>query len=187
MANAFCNIEIKPHDVKSEAMKNMFASLKKHFVTVGIHKAEGSKVISVSNGKPYTLIQNACNQEFGFSQTIEKTRRFKSPYTGKWFYLKKGTVITTPPRVFIRIFSQDKVAQKELTTAFKESIENKDLKTGYAIFKNVGDFARLKQKSRIISREVRPKNAKMTVEYKGFNQPLVQSGKMLSAITSEVH
>lgn len=183
----FCSIEIKQHDVKSDAMSKMFASLNKHNVTVGIHRAEGSKVINVSNGKPYTMIENACNQEFGFTQTIEKTRRFKSPYTGKWFYLKKGTKITTPPRVFIRIFSQDRAAQKELTTAFKESIENKNFKTAYAILKNVGDFARLKQKSRIISREVRPKNSSMTVDYKGFNQPLVLSGKMMSAITSEVH
>lgn len=183
----FCQIEIKNHDVKSDAMSKMLASLNKHNVTVGIHRAEGSQVISTSNGKAYTMIENACNQEFGFTQVVEKTRRFKSPYTGKWFYLKKGTKITTPPRIFIRIFSQDKMAQKELTNAFKESIENKELKTAYAIFKNVGDFARLKQKSRILNREVKPKNAKMTVEYKGYNQPLVLSGKMMSAIKSEVH
>ena len=185
MSKEFCTIEYKERDVKSDAVNKMFASLQKHNVTVGVHKAEGSKVISVSNGKPYTMIQNACNQEFGFSQVIEKTRRFKSPYTGKWFYLKKGTVITTPPRVFVRIFSQNAMLRKELTSAFKESIENN--KEAEGVYKDVGDYARLKQKSRILNREVKPKNAKMTTLYKGFNQPLVLSGQLMNAITSEVH
>ena len=147
----FCQIEIKNHDVKSDAMSKMLASLSKHNVTVGIHRAEGSQVINVSNGKPYTMIENACLQEFGNEKKpfiVEKTRIFKSPYTGKWFYLKKGTRITIPPRPFIRVFTIDKEAQKELTTAFKESIENDNLKTPEMIYKN---------------------------------------GKMMSAITSEVH
>lgn len=181
----FCRIEMKRKDVKYGALMKMYDQLAKHSVTVGIHKEDGGKVIGVSNGKPFTLIQNACIQEFGNTQTVQKSRRFKSPFTGKWFYLKKGAVITIPPRVFIRIFSTDKAKQRELTQVFKQSIEL--YKYAHPIYENVGDWARLVMKERILFKQVKPKNASMTVEYKGFNNPLYATGKLASAIKSEVH
>ena len=42
-------------------------------------------------------------------------------------------------------------------------------------------------KERILLKQVKPKNAPMTVEYKGFNHPLYATGKLGSAIKSEVH
>ena len=185
MAEELCTIEYKPGDVKSEAMQKLFKNLEKHNVTVGIHRAEGEKVINVSNGKPFTMIENACIQEFGDTQTVAKTRRFKSPYTGKWFYLKKGTKITIPPRPFVRVFSYDKKLKKELTGAFKNSIELYDNVNN--IYGNVGDFARLTMKGRFLDGSIKPKNRSMTVEYKGYNAPLTLTGKMANSIKSEVH
>ena len=114
-----CTISYKKQDISTDALKKFFKGLDKHFVTVGIHKAEGALQIGKDN---FTMIKNACIQEFGTTYTVEKSRRFKSPYTGKWFYLKAGTEITIPPRVFIRIFT-DKRLQKELTKEYEEIMD----------------------------------------------------------------
>lgn len=185
VAEEFCKIEFKRKDVQANALKKMYDKLAQHYVSVGIHKAEGSEVVCVSNGKPFTMIQNACIQEFGNTQTVKQTRRFKSPFTGKWFYLKKGTVINIPPRIFVRIFSHDKAKQRELTQVFKQSIEL--YKFAHPIYENVGDWARLVMKERVLFKQIKPKNASMTIEYKGFNSPLYATGKLASAIKSEVH
>lgn len=185
MSEEFCTIEYKPRDLKSEAMQKLFKNLDLHNVTVGIHRAEGEKVIAVSNNKPFTMIENACIQEFGNTQTVQKTRRFKSPITGKWFYLKKGTKITIPPRPFVRVFTYDKKLKKELTGAFKNSIEKYD--NPQDIYENVGDYARLTMKGRFLDGSIKPKNRPMTIQYKGYNDPLVLTGEMAKSIKSEVH
>lgn len=178
-----CTISYKKQDISTEALKKFFKSLDKHFVTVGIHKQDGSQVIGKNN---FTLIKNACIQEFGTTYTVEQSRRFKSPYTGKWFYLKAGTEITIPPRVFIRIFTERKL-QKELTSELKQIIQQNVYKKPEEVYKQLGDYARLRMKGRFIGNEIKPKNAKMTVEYKGSNSPLYLTGRMASSIKSEVH
>ena len=82
--NEFCRIEIKGRNTSSNALKRFYKNLDKHNVTVGIHKEEGSKQVG-NNG--FTLIQNACIQEFGNTQTVEKTRRFRNQIG---IYQKKG-------------------------------------------------------------------------------------------------
>lgn len=178
-----CTISYKKQDISTNALKKFYKNLDKHNVTVGIHRAEGAVQIGNNN---FTMIQNACIQEFGTTYTIEKSRKFKSPYTGKWFYLKKGTVITIPPRVFIRIFT-DRRLQKELTLNLKEIIQKNAYKNPEEVYKQIGDYARLKMKERFLTNQIKPKNAKMTVEYKGSNTPLYISGKMANSIKSEVH
>ena len=178
----FCAITYKKQDISTEALKKFYKGLDKHFVTVGIHKPEGA----VQIGKNFTMIKNACIQEFGTTYTVEKSRRFKSPYTGKWFYLKAGTEITIPPRVFIRIFT-DKRLQKEVTTNFKQIIQQNVFKKPEEVYKSIGDFARLKMKEIFFGNQIKPKNAKMTIEYKGSNDPLYLTGRMASSIKSEVH
>ena len=183
MNQATCTIEYKKKDTNTDALKKFYKNLDKHFATVGIHRAEGKEIIGKDN---FTLIKNACIQEFGNTQTVEKSRRFKSPYTGKWFYLKAGTVITIPPRVFIRIFTEKKL-QKKLTKELKEIIEQNKFKDPMFVYKQIGDYARLTMKGRFLDNSIKPKNAKMTIEYKGSNSPLYITGRMASAIKSEVH
>lgn len=178
-----CTISYKKQDISTNALKKFYKNLDKHNVTVGIHRAEGAVQISNNN---FTMIKNACIQEFGTTYTIEKSRRFKSPYTGEWFYLKKGTVITIPPRVFIRIFT-DRRLQKELTNNLKQIIQQNMYKNPEEVYKQIGDYARLKMKERFLTNQIKPKNAKMTVEYKGSNTPLYISGRMANSIKSEVH
>lgn len=178
-----CTISYKKQDISTDVLKKFFKGLDKHFATVGIHKAEGAVQIGKDN---FTMIKNACIQEFGATYTVEKSRRFKSPYTGKWFYLKAGTVITIPPRVFIRIFT-DKRLQKELTSEFKQVIQQNVYKKPEEVYKHIGDYARLRMKGRFLDNSIKPKNAKMTIAYKGSNDPLYLTGRMASSIKSEVH
>ena len=178
-----CTIEYNKKDLNSDALKKFYKNLEKHSVTVGIHREDGKEVIGKNN---FTLIKNACIQEFGNTQIVEKSRRFKSPYTGKWFYLKAGTEITIPPRVFVRIFTE-KGLQKKLTEELKEIIQQNRFKEAKQVYKQIGDFARLKMKSRFLDNSIKPRNAKMTVEYKGSNDPLYITGKLASSIKSEVH
>lgn len=182
--NTICRIEIKERDTSSSALKKFYKNLDKHNVTVGIHKEEGAKQVG-NNG--FTLIQNACKQEFGNTQTVQKTRRFKSPLTGKWFTIKKGTELNIPPRVFVRIFN-DKKEKKDLTEAFKNQI-NVNLEKGdvEAVYDSVGYLAKWRMRERIDSKKIKPKNAEMTKEYKGSNTPLYMTGDLYFGIESKVH
>lgn len=178
-----CVIEYNKKDTNSDALKKFYKNLEKHHVTVGIHRADGQEVIGKNN---FTLIKNACIQEFGNTQIVENSRRFKSPYTGKWFYLKAGTEITIPPRVFIRIFTEKRL-QKKLTEELRNVIHQNKFKDAETVYKNIGDYARLTMKMRFLDKSIKPKNAPMTVEYKGFNDPLNLTGRMANSIKSEVH
>ena len=183
MNSKMCTITYKKQDISTNALKKFFKNLDRHYTTIGIHKAEGQQVL---NSEGFTMIKNACLQEFGTTYTIEKSRRFKSPYTGKWFYLKAGTVITIPPRVFIRIFT-DKRLQKELTVKLKQIIQQNMYKSPEEVYKNLGNYARLRMKERFFGNQIKPKNKPMTVAYKGSNDPLYLTGRMASSIKSEVH
>ena len=182
--NEFCRIEIKGRNTSSNALKRFYKNLDKHNVTVGIHKEEGSKQVG-NNG--FTLIQNACIQEFGNTQTVEKTRRFRSPMTGKWFTIKKGTELNIPPRIFVRIFNNKKEKQ-DLTEAFKNQIGIYQKKgEAKAVYDGVGYLAEWRMRERIDSKKIKPKNAEMTKEYKGSNTPLYMTGELYFGIESKVH
>lgn len=184
MRDVDCVIEFKKKDVSSKAIEKFLKNLDKHNTTIGIHKEEGARQI---NKDGFTLIKNACIQEFGNTQTVAETRRFKSPITGKWFYIKKGTQLNIPPRIFIRIFNDGKI-KKDLTQVFKTQIQI-NLKNGDAlkVYDGVGNWGRLKQKERFLNGSIKPKNAPMTVEYKGSNDPLYLTGATFSAIKHKVN
>lgn len=182
--NEICKIEYKKGDISSKALEKFYKTLEKHSVTVGIHKEEGSKQVG-NNG--FTLIQNACIQEFGNTQTVQKTRRFKSPMTGKWFTIKKGTELNIPPRVFVRIFN-DKKEKQDLTEAFKNQIRIYH-KSGdaEAVYDGVGYLAKWRMRERIMSKKIKPKNAEMTKEYKGSATPLYMTGELYFGIKHKVN
>lgn len=191
-----CVIEYKKGDLNSKALEKFYKNLEKHNVTVGIHKEEGAK--QYGNGE--TIGKIARIQEFGWTQTVEKLRRFKSPHTDEWFTFKKGWKIEIPARPFVRIFN-DKKEKQEITKTFKNQIGLYLKKIdATAVFKGVGDFARLRMKERIMSHKVKAywkngkpdgissySNTKTTRRYKGSNTPLYLSGTLFGSIKSEVH
>lgn len=184
LSNINCIIEYKKGDISTKALKNFYKNLEKHNVTVGIHREDGSRQIGKDG---YTLIKNACNQEFGNTQIVKETRRFKSPVTGKWFYIKKGTELNIQPRIFIRIFNDGKI-KKELTEVFKNQINN-NLKNGQyrKVYDGIGSWGRLRQKERFLDGSIRPKNTSMTTAYKGSNTPLYLTGATATAIKHKVN
>ena len=183
MSYANCTITYNKKDVSTPALKKFFKSLEKHYVTVGIHRAEGSRVIGKNN---FTMIKNACIQEFGNTWTVPRDIKFKSPYTGEWFTFKEGWKITIPPRVFVRIFTERSL-QKELTGNLKKIIQQNVYKNPEYVYKQIGDYARLKMKERFLSNNNWEKNSKTTIRYKGSNTPLYITGRMANSIKSEVH
>ena len=56
MSKEFCRIEYKKSDVSTKNLKKFFKKLSSHYVSVGVHRAEGQEVINVSDGKPFTMI-----------------------------------------------------------------------------------------------------------------------------------
>lgn len=191
-----CKIEYKKGDISSKALEKFYKNLDKHYVTVGIHKEEGSK--QYANGR--TVLKNACTQEFGYTQKIKETRRFHSPFTGQWFTFKKGWEIEIPARPFVRIFNEKKNKQ-ELSKSFKNQIDlYKEQKDGeQKVLEGVGDIARLMMKEKILSHKVKAEwkkgkpegisaysNTKTTQKYKGSNTPLYLTGTLFDSIKSKV-
>lgn len=179
-----CYIKYEKGEVSSKNLAKFLKNLEKHNTTVGIHKEDGAKVVGKDG---FTLIKNACIQEFGNTQTVQETRRFKSPSTGKWFYLKKGTEIEIPKRPFVRIFNR-KSEKDILTETFKYYVV-KGEKTGdwREVYDKIGQLVELRMKERIAGQEIKPENAEMTKEYKGSSTPLIQHGDLYYAIKHEVH
>ena len=182
--NAICKIEFKKGEVSSKAVEKFLKQLAKHNTTVGIHQTEGSKVVG-KNG--YTLGKIAFIQEFGCEQEVKKTRRFKSPYTGKWFYIKKGTKLITPKRPFVRVLNR-KSEKDFLTDLFKYYVAKHEKDGDWQkVYDSVGKYSSLRMQERIAKQEIKPKNADMTIEYKASSTPLVLHGDLFDAIKHEVH
>lgn len=195
--NFLCTIEYKKGELSSKTLEKFYKNLEKHNVTVGIHKEEGAK--EYANGQ--TVLKNAIVQEFGWTQIVKKARIISSPFTnhiakkGKHkgelipntFYIPAGKELEIPARPFVRIFN-DKKEKKDLTEAFKNQIEvYKKSGDAEAVYDGVGYLAKWRMRERIDSKKIKPKNAEMTIEYKGSNTPLYMTGELYFGIESKVH
>jgi hypothetical protein len=177
-----CTFQIIKRDTNSKEQKKLLEAISKSYVKVGIQEEEFNKPIS----KNFTQGRNAVLQEFGGSQTVEKTRRFMSH--GKWFYLKKGTTIKTPPRVFIRIFSVFTKHRQALQGEMHKMVNIflSKSKNSNTFWNNIGVFTSNVMKDRIIEGVIEPKNAPMTIEAKGNNNALYDTGSLMKDIKSKV-
>lgn len=196
--NSICKIKYKKGEISSKAVAAFLKQLEKHYTTIGIHSDEDAKVV-----------KNACLQEFGNEdnpQIVEKTRHFKSPHTGKWFHIKKGTKLTVPARPFVRILN--KKSEKDIITDLFKYYVAKHEKDGNwkAVYDTIGKYSEMRMKERIASREIKVPirtktnedgetiylnkdgyNAEMTKEYKASSTPLILKGTLYNAIKHEVH
>lgn len=180
----YATVKIIPRDISIPKLKKRTKELAGYEVKVGINKEEAKRVINKSG---FTQLDNALLQEFGGEQVVAKTRRFKNSF-GKWFYIKAGTVIRTPARVFIRIFSTSHkfraYLQFELlgmfNRYFRQRLGAKEL------WDKTGIYARDAMRERITLGQVSPQNSDMTVEYKGRNKPLYSGGQLVDDIKHKV-
>jgi len=182
-----CILTYKKGNISKDDLIKYYKDLEKKSVTVGIHKDKGRREISKGG---FTQVQNACLQEFGGTQTIQKTRRFKSPITDKWFVIKAGTTIITPSRPFIRIFLVDSKCKKQLENILQETIDEKIKRlnniAATSTWERVGAWASAMQADMIYDSKTHPQNAPMTQEYKGQDHPLMIDGSLARDIDYKV-
>lgn len=167
--------------MSTKQAKKMWYWLNGSFVTVGVHREEGRQSIS----KGFNQAQNAALQEFGGTQKVKKLRRFK--IGDVWHTIKAGTILTTPARIFLRIFLTNKKAQRLLNLKFKYEIDAlfKNMRgTGKKNFWNkMGKWATDFIKFRLKNGEITPELSSFTLEarkeqgIKG-DKPLYAKGKL---------
>jgi predicted CoA-binding protein len=177
-------VKIIKKDINTRKLKRIASEINKYYAQAGINREEGRRVISKGG---FTQVQNAYLQEFGGEQRVERTRRFMNNW-GKWFYIKAGTIIRIPARIFIRIFTVSHRFREYLQFELQEEVnkyfkQKMDAKT---FWNKVGIYARDTMKSRIEKGVVTPQNSAMTEEFKGRNKPLYQSGQMTDDIKHKV-
>ena len=90
----------------------------------------------------------------------------------------KNTIYSAKPGEYVRYGGANGLGEGGFGSGWKISDEQN---------KQIGDYARLRMKERFLNNEIKPKNAPMTIAYKGSNTPLYATGKMASSIKSEVH
>ena len=181
---SWANVKIIKRDINTRKLKKIAQGLNSSYVKSGINKEQGGRVIDKSG---FTQLQNAILQEFGGMQTVKKTRRFMNRF-GKWFVIKAGTVLITPARVFVRIFTTShqhrRYLQFELwemvNKLFRQKIEPS------TFWHKLGQYARDTMRERITSRHINPQNSKMTVEYKGYTKPLDAGGQLVEDVDYKV-
>jgi hypothetical protein len=165
---------------RTKKLMKSFEQLQKSYVTVGIHAQEGSKrILTKSGGKKFNVLKLATQNEFGTSYTVDKARRFSSPFTGEWFYLKKGTRITIPARTFIRKLYLDKKERDNvgdvIEMLYGGIIEGK--RSAPNALKMLSAFVENQMKGFISGNKIKPSNKPMTTKYKSGSKPLFATGK----------
>lgn len=182
--SSMVTVKIVKRDTNTRKLKRLAQELNQSVLKCGINKEEGRKVINKSG---FTQVENAVLQEFGGEQTVRKTRRFMNRF-GKWFVIKAGTVLITPARVFVRVFTTSHQFRRYLSFELKDMINNfyrQKLDTP-TFWRKLGKYVCETMKERITNRIVNPQNSEMTVEYKGYNKPLDAGGQLVDDIKSKV-
>lgn len=177
-------VKIVKRDISTRKLKKIAQELNNSYLKCGVNKEEGGRVINKSG---FTQVQNASLQEFGGEQTVTKTRRFMNRL-GEWFVIKAGTVLITPARVFIRIFTTSHQFRNYLQFELRHTINGlfKQKLNTKVFWNKLGLYAQTTMRERITRRIVGPQNSEMTVEYKGYNKPLDAGGQLVEDIKYKV-
>lgn len=150
-------------------------------ITAGVHAADGKQVVG-DNG--FKLIDVAVQNEYGNSWTMPRTVRFFK--NGKWWTIKKGTLIKIPATKFVSRIIQDPMERRNIVDSFKASLHillNYG-KYGYTVkdlIKEVGSDMRDAIRRNIDLKIFQP-NAPMTIAIKGFDKRLFEKGTLYNSI-----
>ena len=181
---AGARVKIVKRDINTRKLKRIAQDLNRSYLKSGINKEEGRRIINKSG---FTQVQNAILQEFGGEQRVTKTRRFMNRL-GEWFVIKAGTVLVTPARVFVRIFTTSHAFRRYLQFELKETVNAlyRQKLTPVNFWHRIGQYVQNTMRERITRRIVGPQNSEMTVEYKGYNKPLDAGGRLVNDIKYKV-
>ena len=102
-------------------------------------------------------------------------------------FMEEGDPVKYPPRPFIRMGFLPRLKTSEYVPVFQQAI--KSVLDGQSTFKQaytkLGPVMVKELQNEIISWST-PTNSPQTVEAKGFNDPLIDSGKMLESVDFKV-
>lgn len=102
-------------------------------------------------------------------------------------FMEEGDPVKYPPRPFIRMGFIPRLNSKEYQSVFKQAIDS--VVSGKSTFKStynqIGPILKVGLQNEIISWNT-PPNSPQTVADKGFNDPLIDTGKMLESVDYKV-
>lgn len=174
---------LKVEKSKRTALLKELRKLDREEITAGIHKAEGNKQI---NDKGVKLIDIAVQNNYGNEWTMPRTVRFQK--NGKWFVIKKDTLIKIPATRFVTRLIENQnersmlfdYVKAMLHIQFSNANRFSEIKIKDTV-KDIGVYMRDRIKSYIDDKIFEP-NAPMTIEVKGFDQSLKEKGRLYNAI-----
>lgn len=176
----YTKIEFKKRDVRLQDIPKFYQELIENKVSIGIHKAQGSH-----------NVEKAFWNEFGTTQVLTKDLR-KRKADGTYAIIKAGTRIVTPARPFVRLYLYPEKMNKifktynaEITNAFHEGLNN-PRRSGEQVLKSVAFVGEAEMRKTIMTNDVLEPNAPLTIEIKGFDYPLFNTGRMMNAIKGKV-
>ena len=174
---------LKVEKSKRTALLKELKKLDREEITAGIHKAEGNKQV---NDKGVRLIDIAVQNNYGNEWTMPRTVRFQK--NGKWFVIKKDTLIKIPATRFVTRLIENQnersmlfdYVKAMLHIQFSNANRFSEIKIKDTV-KDIGVYMRDRIKSYIDDKIFEP-NAPMTIEAKGFDQRLKEKGRLYNAI-----
>ena len=173
-------LEFRKRDVRLKDVPLFYKELMENKVSVGVHKEQGQE-----------NLQKALWNEFGSYYTLQRNVR-KRLANGKYITLSDGSKILTPARPFLRLTLKSGNMQ-----LIKECFENKinqNIRGGLHapktsannVLREVGEGGQVAQWSNMEEWTQRLPNAQLTIDIKGFDHPLVRTGKLFNAIKYKI-
>lgn len=174
MPTQFIEIEFQfDRKKKLRSLIRKIADMLLYDVTIGIHPGEGRRKVEGKNKK----INIA-----DLSEILEQ---------GATCRTSTGGTFIIPSRIFIKLPKLPTVWAKivnRINSLFKSFILSKSYITnGKSFWNKVGLEVELNQKERINNGHYPPLNTPLTVQWKGFNHPLLNRGNLLNSIKFKVN
>ena len=175
--------------ISKENLIAFFKNLNNKSITVGIHADKGQKVL-----------QKAYYNEFGTNHIAKRNYDFIK--NGKQYIIQKGDNLSIPARPFVRLHLYKDI-KDTINLEFSTQIDvekHKQLRSpkesSKRIFRGVGEESVVLMRNKIANGgfnksqnrtgKDQENNSSMTVEIKGFNHPLIETGELISSISYEV-
>lgn len=185
-------LELRKRDVRLKDVPLFYKGLVENKMSIGVHKREGMVVGDGTLPNKANNLEKAYWNEFGTTHVVKKDFRKWARGLGKYIKIKAGTIITIPPRPFVRLYLYDNKIRKitqnynyEISNAFKYGLKQPKTNAN-EVQKNVAFVAEKEMQETIRGNSTLQPNADFTIDVKGFDYPLFETGKLLNAIKGKV-
>lgn len=185
-------LELKKRDVRLKDIPLFYKGLVENKMSIGVHKREG---ISVGDGilpNKANNLEKAYWNEFGTRHVVKRDFKKWARGLGKYINIKAGTIIIIPPRPFVRLYLYNnkikKISQSynyEISNAFRDGLKQPKTSAD-KVLKNVSFLVEKEMQETIRGNSTLKPNANFTIDVKGFDYPLFETGKLLNAIKGKV-